>query len=294
MYKFVYEFMAWAGKAAPLPWLDVAGRVLGTAMWYGLPGRRSLARANMIRALGTSFQTATMLGRQSFSHNGRSFAEIFTGRRADWRWFAEHVHVAQPEMVARMQASRRPVVATTGHFGAWELLAPVMGMLFPERSKQVVIRHGRDEAMFRLLQRLRHRTGIEVLGHRKAAPAVVRHLHRGGVTAFLTDHNTTQKDAAFLPFLGRMAAVNMGPALLALRAKALVWPVYLHRQGRGYIFDADPPLDTATLEGDREDRCRQVAELYTAAMERRIMTHPEQWFWMHNRWKTQPRGEQKE
>ena len=291
MTDLIYEAVACAGKSLPLSWLEKAGRMCGLGMWYALPSRRGMACANIRQCLEVTAPQAHRIGLASFRHTGQAFAEIFWGRRANWRWFAQQVRVAQPEIVKRVQASDRPIVATTGHFGAWELMAPVMAMLFEGRPKQVVIRAGRDASMFALLKRLRRRNGIEVLGHRQAAPAVLRQLRRGGVTAFLTDHNTTQKDAAFFPFCGRLAAVNMGPALLALRAKALVWPVYLRREGQGYIFDADTPLDTTTLTGERTERQQAVARFYTQAMEQRVYTYPEQWFWMHNRWKTRPLGE---
>lgn len=292
MTDLVYEAVACAGKSLPLSWLEKSGRAVGLGMWYALPSRRKLACANIRQCLGGTDPQAHRVGRESFRQTGQAFAEIFWGRRANWRWFAQHVRVAQPDIVQAVQSSDRPIVATTGHFGAWELLAPVMAMLFEKRSKQIVVRAGRDAALFALLKRLRRRTGIHVLGHRQAAPAVLRQLRRSGVTAFLTDHNTTQKDAAFLPFCGRLAAVNLGPALLALRAKALVWPVYLRREGQGFVFDADSPLDTTTLTGELAERQHAVARFYTQSMERRVYTCPEQWFWMHNRWKTRPLGEQ--
>ena len=72
----------------------------------------------------------------------------------------------------------------------------------------------------------------------------------GGAAAFLTDHNCSRSEAVFLPFLGRVAAVNMGPAVLALRAKAPIIPVFLLRRPDGrYEYLVEPPLETAGLTG---------------------------------------------
>ena len=78
----------------------------------------------------------------------------------------------------------------------------------------------------------------------------------------------------------------MGPALLAVRTKALVWPVALTREGGDYVFQLKEPLDPATLEGSRDDQIKAAAMFYTQAIESFIREKPEQWFWMHDRWKT--------
>lgn len=100
------------------------------------------------------------------------------------------------------------------------------------------------------------------------------------------DHNTSRSEAFFLPFLGEEAAVNKGPAVLAVRAKALVWPIALIRDGDRYRIIIEEPLDTALLEGDAEEKALAVAAFYTEANERMVRRAPDQWFWMHNRWKT--------
>ncbi|MBO6002215.1 MAG: acyltransferase, partial [Mailhella sp.] len=75
---------------------------------------------------------------------------------------------------------------------------------------------------------------------------------------------------------------------LAVRAKALIWPVALARDGDGYVFRTQDPLDTVLLEGSFEERVRRAAEFYTRAVEQFVRREPEQWFWMHDRWKTRP------
>ena len=90
--------------------------------------------------------------------------------------------------------------------------------------------------------------------------------------------------------------MNAGPALLAVRSGAVVWPCFLVREPDGegrarYAFELHPPLDTTGLEGSREEKIRRTAMFYTEAVEATVRAHPEQWFWMHRRWKTRPPGE---
>jgi KDO2-lipid IV(A) lauroyltransferase len=85
--------------------------------------------------------------------------------------------------------------------------------------------------------------------------------------------------------------VNIGPAVLAARADALVLPLFILRREDHYLLLTDEPLDAATLPGNHEERAVAVARFYTEAVERRVRACPEQWFWMHKRWKTRPQDE---
>ena len=188
----------------------------------------------------------------------------------------------------RMTAGDRPVVAATAHFGAWELLAGLFGDFPAEYPHVVVVRRSKNVALNDFTNRMRGSRGAVILGHRDAAFSILRALKRNGVTAFLVDHNTNRNEAVFLPFLGRAAAVNKGPALLAVRAEALVFAVFLRRDGEDYVFHIEELADTAMLDGGHEANMRTVARAYTEAVERMVRLAPEQWFWMHNRWKTRP------
>ncbi|GAU09279.1 lysophospholipid acyltransferase family protein [Desulfoplanes formicivorans] len=267
------------------------GRVLGWLFWHVLPGRRHLAVANMEKRLQISRKQARTIARTNFNHTAWAFGEIFLARQVDYHFWRDHVLVS-PDDRQRFDHvfdQDRPVVAVTGHLGGWELLAGLCRLLIPARCCQVVVRLPKDKALGRLMLRLRSVGHLQILPHRNAARKVLRCLKNKGMTAFLVDHNCSREEAVFIPFLGRTAAVNMGPALLALRAKALVLPVFLFREGgMQYRLKVGEPLDTATLTGTRGENIRTIAQFYTRAVEHMVQERPEQWFWMHKRWKTRP------
>jgi len=181
------------------------------------------------------------------------------------------------------------MILATAHLGAWELLAGIFRLFVRHEHRCIVTRRYRDQALNLLLLRLRSRPGVRVLEHRHSAFEISRTLKVGGACAFLVDHNCRRDEAVFLPFLGKTAAVNMGPALLAIRNNALVWPGCLLRQPGGrYRFRLSQPLDPTTLSGTLREKIETVATFYTSAIEAEVRACPEQWFWMHNRWKTQP------
>ncbi len=261
------------------------GNGVGHLIWYFVPSRRELAVKNIMRHLGMSREEAEKTAHASFCHTGRSFLEILlTGK---FGMNSPRLRLASPELMQKLRECQRPIVAATAHFGSWELLASMLGQLYaPPRPRMVVVRRYHDAAVQEFIASCREATGADMIGHRNAAMSVIRALHKKGIVAFLVDHNTSSSEAEFLPFLGEVAAVNMGPALLAVRAKALVWPVVLVREGQEYVFELREPLDTATLEGTREEQIKATAMFYTQAIEGFIRERPEQWFWMHDRWKT--------
>lgn len=267
------------------PGTAVLGNLTGRLIWRFLPSRRNLAVNNIMKHLGMSREEAEKTAKASFCHTGRAFLEILlTGK---FGMNSPRLRIASPELMQKLRECDRPIVAATAHFGSWELLASMLGQLYaPPRPRMVVVRRYHDEAVQAFIASCREATGADMIGHRNAAMSVIRALHKKGIVAFLVDHNTSSSEAEFLPFLNETAAVNMGPALLAVRAKALVWPVVLVREKDHYVFHLKEPLDTATLEGSRDEQVKAAALFYTQAIESFIRERPEQWFWMHDRWKT--------
>jgi KDO2-lipid IV(A) lauroyltransferase len=263
-------------------------RFLAFLYWHLSPRRRRIAAAAVERHLGQSRPKAALLARRSFEENFLSFLEIF---------HVEHFYASQsisrlitPETLALLQAETAPIVVVTAHLGSWELMPGLAADLFPDRHGMVVVRHQKNQILHSLMAELRGARGIQVVAHRKASAVVLPRLRQKGVVAFLADHNTSRREAVFLPFLRDTAAVTTGPALLALRAKAAVFPIFLVRDGAGkHLLYIAEPLHTAQLTGTISERVRAVASFYTDAVSQMVQKHPEQWLWMHRRWKTQPR-----
>ncbi|WP_462324991.1 lysophospholipid acyltransferase family protein [Desulfoplanes sp.] len=267
------------------------GRGVGRLFWHLLPARRAMAISTIRERLQVSRGQARDIARASFTHAAQAFGEIFLTRQMDPAFMRDHIEISATvrNRLDRVFSQNRPVVVVTGHMGSWELLGGLCRLIVPETPCQVVVRLPKDKALAELMLRLRSVGHLQVLAHRNAARNVLRCLKKNGMTAFLVDHNCSRDEAVFLPFLGRMAAVNMGPALLALRSKALVLPVFLLRKkGTMYRLAVEESLDTATLEGTRDENIRAIADFYTRAVERVVQKYPEQWFWMHKRWKTRP------
>ncbi|MFP4034020.1 MAG: lysophospholipid acyltransferase family protein [Desulfovermiculus sp.] len=293
-YSLPFQFIVSLSPLAEnLPRTQRAGAVFGQFLWTCLPKRRALAQEAVRVQLDKDPGQARRIAYHSFLHTGRSFAEVTASRNVDHRFMASRVTIADPTNFHALTASSRPIVATTGHLGAWELMAGILRWAFQDRRAQIIVKSLKNEAFQSGLALLRKVGPVEIVHSKNAASQVLPALRQhNGISAFLVDHNTRRSKALFLPFLSAPASVNFGPALIALRAKALVWPIFLLRNGPGqFILRSSPALDTTTLQGTLQDKLKTVVSFYTLSVEHMVRSYPEQWFWMHKRWKSRPKGE---
>ncbi len=258
--------------------------VLGFIMWTFVFRRRKATIARVKRHLGLGDREAAALAKASFYDTAKSFMEIFLNDK----FTMDYVHVSNPDLLRRMMEPGQPGVLATAHFGSWELMGTLISQT-AARQTMTVARKQKDPVVSELIKELRGESRLIAVDHRAAAGPTLECMRNQGIVGFLVDHNTSRKEAVFLPFFNDIAAVNMGPAMLAVRAKAMVYPVFLRRDGmRTYTLRMHEPLDVAALEGSLSERVRQVAAFYTRAVEAEVREAPSQWLWMHNRWKTRP------
>ena len=259
-------------------------QVMGGLLWHAMPKRRAIAVHNITTQLNLNLVDSEKLARLNFTHTARSFMEI--GLIPQFGLHSPLLTIEDPENLTRLKKITRPVVIASGHIGSWELMAALFGSLTsPERPGVVVTRQSPDRALQAFIASCRSVQDTKIIGHHAVAADVLKTLRRNGLAGFLVDQRSKAHEATWLPFLNQPAAVNIGPALLAIRAQALIWPFFLVRQGEGYLLVSQKPLDTVLLEGSRDDKVHQAATFYTQAAEQVIRRFPEQWYWIHDRWK---------
>ena len=189
----------------------------------------------------------------------------------------------------RVKEEKRGVLITTGHLGNWELLVFAFAALHEPIS--YLARPLDNPLIENLTVRIRTRFGNTPINKSNSAMAAVKLLRKGGILGVLADVNAHPKEGVFVPFFGVDACTSAGPAMLALRTDAWIVPffcVYDHQEKRYKIVRGDilEPVKT----GDRERDILETTRLYTAEIERIIRQYPDQWLWIHKRWKSRPKG----
>ena len=175
----------------------------------------------------------------------------------------------------------------TGHCGNWEMLGarlPSGGVPLVTAARQLDNRR-----LDRFVTASRTRFGGEVVPRGPSAGRrLARALIKNAAVALLIDQDIKDIPGVFVPFFGRPAFTPSGAATLALRMKCPVLPGFIHRRPDGtHVAEIHPPLPVPT-DGTLEDKVEEMTATATAFIERQIRAHPEQWVWMHRRWRTQP------
>jgi KDO2-lipid IV(A) lauroyltransferase len=144
----------------------------------------------------------------------------------------------------------------------------------------------------RWLNDIRARAGTRLVRKANAAMGVLRAMRRGDLLVLPFDQNSTRDLGVFVPFFGLPASTNSGIARIALRSGAPVVPAFIVRQGRTaqHVVHVLPIL-YAEDTGDFERDVVYNTERFSRVFEDMVRRYPEQWLWVHRRWKTRPLGE---
>jgi KDO2-lipid IV(A) lauroyltransferase len=180
------------------------------------------------------------------------------------------------------------MVLVTAHIGNWELSGLAHGWLFGPIG--VVARPLDNPALDRRLNAFREAGGNAVISKFEALREVLRRLRDGGAVGILLDQNVQEQDGIFVEFFGRPAATTTVAAALAVKAGCalLLGHTELRPDGR-YRLAYDPPLRWSP-SGDRDADVRRLTQVLTRHIEAWVRAAPEQWLWIHRRWKTQPKA----
>lgn len=194
------------------------------------------------------------------------------------------------EHLEAAQRRGKGIIVLTMHLGGWEVLSFAHSALYEPLS--FLVRPIDNPRIEDMIERIRGRFGNRPINKKQAARAALRHLREGGMLGILADLNAQKHEGVFVPFFGRAACMTAGVATLALRTDAAVIPIsapWNAERGR-YVFHADPALEIIRT-GDHERDVELNTAQYSAAIERHIRAHPEQWLWIHKKWRTRPDGE---
>jgi KDO2-lipid IV(A) lauroyltransferase len=276
-------------RRLPRPTVLALGRRLGH-LWARIDGRHRAIAADNLRRAFPDWDEARVerTARDVYAHFGTVILDLL--------WMQDRtaealLALADLEGVEHLQGARaagRGVLAPSGHFGNWEFQAVASAPLVGDVAS--IARPLDNPALDRRLLALRTSTGNRVIYKRKALAQALRTIRDGGILAVLIDQNVQDGDGIFVRFFGRPAATTTVAAALALKTGCAIVPVHcsLQRNGR-YRMVYGPPVEWSG-SGRREEDVAALTQCLTGIIEGWVREAPEQWLWLHRRWKTQPPG----
>jgi Kdo2-lipid IVA lauroyltransferase/acyltransferase len=203
---------------------------------------------------------------------------------------ARIVTIDGEENFAAARHRGKGVLFLTGHMSAWEL-APVAHALYGH-PLHFLVRPVANRRVDALINACRCRSGNLPIEKNRAARVVLQVLADGGTVGILADHNTTIEEGVFVDFFGIPASTTSGLARIALRTDAAVVPGFLRwdEDRRIYRLGFQPAVELLRTGDEDRDVVENTAR-FTRVIETFVRAHPDQWLWVHKRWKTRPPGE---
>ncbi|MEP6936972.1 MAG: lipopolysaccharide heptosyltransferase II [Chthoniobacterales bacterium] len=269
-------------RALPLPALFHVGQIGGFCAWLAFRAYRRLARQNLLIAFPNekSSRELRRLTRRHFQRLGANLlcSIKLSGMSVDR--IAARVQIENLDAVHRELRAGRGVVVALSHLASWELMAQLMPKYIGYVRNSTVYQRLRNRYIDADIRRERGRAGVEMFDRQEGFHKPIELLRVGGVIGILSDQHAGDH-GIWTPFFGRLASTSPLSALLAKRTGAalITAAVYTAGVARWRVVFSDP----INLNADSVPALTaRVNELIAA----QIREAPEDWFWVHNRWKT--------
>jgi heptosyltransferase II len=286
MLDFVVYLLYRAGLAVvaalPLQLLFVCGQFLGTCAWIFSGKYRRLATRNLEIAFANekSPRELRQLVRRHFQRLGANLLCSAKLTQMPPEKILERVEVENIEAMAREFRAGVPVVLVLSHLGTWEVFAQLMPKFVGFVRNASVYQGLGNRFIDEHVRRTRSQTGLELFNRHDGFEAVIELLRSGGGVGVLADQHAGDH-GVWTPFFGRVASSSPLPALLAKRTRAALIAAGVYTSGRARWRMA------FTERFDQTGASVAVLTLkINEVIEKQIRRAPEDWFWVHNRWKT--------
>jgi len=262
-----------------------AGRILHAL----LPVRRRIIRENLRHVFGARVPqyAITRLAQAHYAHLWRLVVELVGFRLMSHARKRARVRVENLDAFVRAFRAGRGVLMLTGHFGNWEVATVAGIQSYPEvRGRFHFVRRPiKPRWLDAWVTRRFAKAGFGVIGKRGSLDAIVQRLEAGDVVVFPFDQFAGRPDGIDVEFFGQPVGTFKSLAILALATGAPVMPAASWREADGsHVLRFEEPLQPIEHD-DTNEAIRRNTRAYNAALEALILRHPEQWWWVHRRFR---------
>lgn len=270
--------------------VTLAGRFL----YHCIPYRRAVVLNNIDQVFGNSVSDAQKrhLAMAFYSHMATSLKEMLQLRFMSDKQLCDRVEVRGHERLLDVAAENRGVLVLTGHFGNWEF-APIGGIAnFKQFQGQFhfIRRTLGNKTLERLLFKRYYRAGLHVIPKKNSLQQVCDALEKNHAVVFVLDQHASlvNRDGVAAEFFGKKAGTYRSLASLSRHTGVPVVPASSYRLANGrHVLEFHEPIPWQDYDNTQESIYRNTLA-YNQTLERIILAHPEQWMWLHKRWKLKP------
>ena len=261
------------------------GAKAGALAYYILPGYRKITFGNLELAFGAEKTKDELkrIARRVFENLGKSAFELVRFPKINETNIGRLVKLENPDRLKKALEKGKGVLIITAHIGNWELMAATLRLNdFPGVT---VGRRIYFDKYDKYLNYLRKTHDVNVIYRDDSPRKILKVLKENRIVGIVADQDVDSVDGVFVDFFGVPAYTPSGPAVLAMASGAPLVPVFIVRNNGTHTLYIEEPIELADT-GDREKDVVTNTQKWSNVVESFIRRYPDQWVWMHRRWKT--------
>lgn len=262
------------------------GRRLGGIAFFFNKKRRLVAYANLKAAFCKEKgpRELKVLTKRVYQNMVQTFMEVLNLTKINRKYCDRYVEVVNMDRIRNAAKSGRGTILLTGHFGNWEMSSLVSSVEgFPIL---VLAREQKMKRLNELLNALRESNGCKVIRKGMSTKNILRALHDKHIVGILSDQDAG-KNGVFVDFFGRPTSSHSGPIEIAKHTGSIILPNFIVRtKGPYHKLYLEEYIDFRNT--DSEDAVKENLQKFMSLLESYIRKHPDQWLWLHKRWKSTP------
>lgn len=251
--------------------------------------RRSVTLSNLAAAFPEKPERELRrVGLRTYRNFARTFIELLRFPAMRGEEFLSLCDLPREDLIEWVRANGKGCLLISGHFGSWEVVGPYLA----QRGWPVsgIVGRQKNRLIDEDAKRIREEKGLSVIRVGASLRNVIRALRANEFVEILSDQDA-HADGVFVDFMGRKASTPQGPAVFAIRTGAPILFGYGLRLPDGRFRVEAELLRFDHLKETTPENILLVTQAYTALLEKAVREHPDQYFWMHKRWKTRPAEE---
>ena len=254
--------------ALPMPWL-----------------RRKHVTESLMQHLQIDREKAHELSQRVFTSFLINSFEMAGLKYYSDRQLMDKIRVEGLEHLQEALAGKKGTIIVSGHFGLWELVPPWLALNGFDIT--VVVRRQNNAHIDAWMEKMRQRHGARTTDSGFGMRNILKSLRQGHILALMVDQDNG-KQGIFVKFFNQWASAPTGPAAISLKTGAPIVPLAIFPDyDRQHLLKIYPPIYPRDFSDDIAGQQKMTA-IFTGLLENIIKLQPENWFWLHRRWKTQP------
>ncbi|MGA9364297.1 MAG: lysophospholipid acyltransferase family protein [Bacteroidota bacterium] len=280
----LFSFFGFLVRLMPLRLAQSFGDNVGSLAYLIAWRRRTIAIDNLTHAFPEKNRDEIKrIALGAFRNYAISISELLWFPRLTPERLRKFVRVLDVDLAEKMYSRGKGIVYISGHFGNWELTA-LAAAHFTGYPATIIVQNQRNRLVDKVINGYRCIWGNSIVPMESSVREVLRQLSQGKTVAMLADQSAPM-EGLFVPYFGRPAATHQGPAIFSLRTGAPIVMGLLIRKEKGKYELIFVEVRTDDLKEYNDENVAELTRRHVALLEKYVRMYPDQWLWMHRRWK---------